>query len=69
MKTRFLLISVVTIVLAAVLWLLDKTRYVFIFGQDPMRKMIIYPAAFFGLLGLMFLFWSLKPVLFNAPQK
>ena len=69
MKTKFLFIGVFSFGLAAVLWLLDKTRYVFIFGQDPMRRLIIYPAAFFGLLGLMFLFWSLKPVLFNAPQK
>jgi hypothetical protein len=61
-KTQFFA-GITSLGAGGLLWLLDKTRYVFIFGEDPLRRMSIYPAAFFILLGLLLVLRSLKPVI------
>lgn len=68
MKTTQLFTGITSLGLGGLLWLLDKTKYVFVFGEDPLRRMSIYPAAFFGLLGMILIYNSLKP-LFLGEEK
>jgi len=53
MKKGLLISGAVSLVLAVVIFLLDLTKFKFFVGATNVK---IYPAAFFGLLGLILIF-------------
>jgi len=63
MNKRQLIAGIVSLVVAAVFALLNFTQFETKFGETFLATIKIYPAAFFALLGLMLIFWGLKPLL------
>jgi len=63
MNKRQFFAGIVSLVVAAVFALLNLTQYETKFGESFLANIKIYPAAFFALLGLMLIFWGLKPLL------
>ena len=53
MKKNLILIGAVSLVLAAIISLIDLAKFEFLVGFTTVK---IYPAAFFGLLGLVLIF-------------
>ena len=53
MKKGFIISGVVSLVLAAVIFLVDLSKFEFMVGPVNVK---IFPAAFFGLLGLVLIF-------------
>lgn len=63
MNKRQLFAGIVSLAAAAVFALLNLTQFETKFGETFLASIKIYPAAFFALLGLMLIFWGLKPLL------
>ena len=57
MNRNLLISGLASLVLAAVIYLVDLTKISFFAGATSVR---IYPAAFFALLGLVLIFWSAR---------
>lgn len=53
MKKNLIILGAVSLILAVVIALLDMFKYEFLVGITTIK---IYPAAFFGLLGLVLIF-------------
>ena len=68
MKRTHFVAGIISLGLAVILWLVDLTKLETSLGDSFLAKVSVYPAAFFGLLGLMLIFWSLKPLLWGDPK-
>ncbi|MFC2065153.1 hypothetical protein ACFLXB_08685 [Chloroflexota bacterium] len=69
MKRTHFFLGIISLVAAGLLWLVDLTRWETSLGETFLAKVSIYPAAFFGLLGLVLIYWSLKPLLGGGKHK
>ena len=57
MNKNLMISGIVSLALAAVVYLVDLTKLSFAVGATSVR---IYPAAFLALLGLVLIFWSFR---------
>jgi len=62
MKTKFFYAGSVSLGIAGGLFLLDLTTIKLSFSDTSLSTMSIYPAAFFALLGLLLVYYGLKPL-------
>ena len=62
MKAKHVFFGIVSLVMAGILALLDVVKIEPSFAQDFATRVQIYPAAFFGLMGLVLLYVGLKPL-------
>lgn len=62
MKTKQFYTGVVSLGIAAALALLDLTTIKLSFSDTSVSTMTIYPAAFFALLGLLLMYYGLRPL-------
>jgi len=62
MKVKHVFFGAVSMVMAGVLLALDVVKIEPSFAQSIATRVQIYPAAFFGLLGLVLLYVGLKPL-------
>jgi len=62
MKTKQFYAGVVSLGIAAALALLDLTTIKLSFSDTSVSTMTVYPAAFFALLGLLLMYYGLRPL-------
>lgn len=62
MKTKLFYAGAISIGVAAALAFLDLTTIKMSFSDTSLSTMTIYPAAFFALLGLLFMYYGLRPL-------
>lgn len=62
MKTKLFYAGAVSIGMAAALALLNLTTIKMSFSDTSLSTMTIYPAAFFALLGLLLMYYGLRPL-------
>jgi len=62
MKTKQFYAGVISLGIAAAFALLDLTTIKMSFSDTSLSTMTIYPAAFFALLGLLLMYWGLRPL-------
>ena len=62
MKTKLFYAGAISMGIAAALALLDLTTIKMSFSDTSLSTMIIYPAAFFVLLGLLLMYYGLRPL-------
>jgi len=61
MKTKLFYAGAVSMGIAAALALLDLTTIKLSFSDTSVSTMTVYPAAFFALLGLLLMYYGLRP--------
>jgi len=61
MKTKLFYTGAVSMGIAAALALLDLTTIRMSFSDTSLSTMTIYPVAFFALLGLLLMYYALRP--------
>ena len=62
MKTKLFYAGATSLGIAAALALLDLTTIRMSFSDTSVSTMTIYPAAFFALLGLLLMYYGLRPL-------
>ena len=62
MKTKLFYAGAISMGIAAALALLDLTTIKMSFSDTSLSTMTIYPAAFFVLLGLLLMYYGLRPL-------
>jgi len=62
MKTKLFYTGVISLGIAAALALLDLTTIKLSFSDTSVSTMTIYPSAFFALLGLLLMYYGLRPL-------
>ena len=62
MKTKLFYAGAISMGIAAALALLDLTTIKMSLSDTSLSTMIIYPAAFFVLLGLLLMYYGLRPL-------
>ena len=60
MQKTLLIAGFSSLVLAVILYAFGYTNFIYEVGNG---QALIYPAAFFGLLGLVFMFWAVRSAL------
>ena len=68
MKTRLFYTGAISLGVAAVLTLINLTEIKTSFGETFLVDVNIYPAAFFALLGLLLMYFGLRPLWRNKKQ-
>ena len=62
MKTKLFYAGAISMGIAAAFALLDLTTIKASFSESIMANITIYPATFFALLGLLLMYYSLRPL-------
>jgi hypothetical protein len=62
MKTKLFYAGAISLGIAAALALLDLTTFKVSFSDTSLSTLTIYPAAFFALLGLLLIYYGLRPL-------
>ena len=62
MKTKLFYAGAISMGIATALGLLDLTTIKLSFSDISVSTMTIYPAAFFALLGLLLMYYGLRPI-------
>jgi len=62
MKTKLFYTGAISMGIAAALALLDLTTIKLSFSDTSVSTMTVYPAAFFALLGLLLMYYGLRPL-------